>query len=428
MGSWSAIGRPIRKVAALGAVICVGAVAAVGIAVPGTVAAEPDPVAGILHPARDPAAVMPTPLADPFYTPPRGFENLRPGAVVAARVVDIGLTPTPITATELLIRSTDAKGRPVPVVATLLVPIARWDGSGPRPVVAYNVPIDSLGNRCAPSQQLKLGLSAGLRSVQLPLSKNYAVIVADHQGPRQAYAAGRMAGHAVLDSIRAAVQTPELGLSPDAPTVVSGYSGGAIASGWAAQLAPEYAGELNLVGAVVGGVPADFGMLINTMNGANAASGVFLAATLGLAREYPEIMGLFNDNGWRLSQFAKDLCFMDAALLGVLAPIPAETLTDVAHPAKLPMIREILAENRLGTAAPRVPVFLYHGINEVWIPFAGAEHLYDDWCRLGVPVRFEVHLGEHLIVADTGGSAANSWIDQRFAGAAEPVGCSKVGR
>ncbi|MEV2225373.1 lipase family protein [Nocardia vinacea] len=428
MGSWSAIGRPIRKVAVLGAVICVGPVAAVGIAVSGTVAAEPDPVAGILHPARDPAAVMPTPLADPFYTPLRGFENLRPGAVVAARVVDIGLTPTPITATELLIRSTDAKGRPVPVVATLLVPIARWEGSGPRPVVAYNVPIDSLGNRCAPSQQLKLGLSAGLRSVQLPLSKNYAVIVADHQGPRQAYAAGRMAGHAVLDSIRAAVQTPELGLSPDAPAVVSGYSGGAIASGWAAQLAPEYAGELNLVGAVVGGVPADFGMLINTMNGANAASGVFLAATLGLAREYPEIMGLFNDNGWRLSQFAKDLCFLDAALLGVLAPIPAETLTDVAHPAKLPMIREILAENRLGTAAPRVPVFLYHGINEVWIPFAGAEHLYDDWCRLGVTVRFEAHLGEHLIVADTGGSAANSWIDQRFAGAPEPVGCSKVSR
>ncbi|MFI7668555.1 lipase family protein [Nocardia sp. NPDC049526] len=418
----------MRKVAVLGAVICVGAVAAVDIAVPGTVAAEPDPVAGILHPARDPASVMPTPLADPFYTPPRGFENLRPGAVVAARAVDIGLEPTPVTATELLIRSTDAKGRPVPVVATLLVPIAPWAGSGPRPLVADNVPIDSLGNLCAPSQQLKLGLSAGRRSVQLPLSKNYAVIVPDHQGPRQAYAAGRMAGHAVLDSIRAAVQTPELGLSPDAPTVVSGYSGGAIASGWAAQLAPEYAGELNLVGAVVGGVPADFGLLINTMNGANAAAGVFLAATLGLAREYPEIMGLFNDNGWRLSQFAKDLCFLNAALLGALAPIPAETLTDVAHPTKLPMIREILAENRLGTAAPRVPVFLYHGINEVWIPFAGAEHLYDDWCRLGVPVRFEARFGEHLIVADTGVSAANSWIDQRVAGAPEPVGCSKVSR
>ncbi|WP_245721308.1 lipase family protein [Nocardia pseudovaccinii] len=424
MGTWSAVGRPMRKVAVLGAVTCVGAAVVVGM--PGTVAAEPDPVAGIVHPARDPAAVMPTPLADPFYTPARGFENLRPGAVVAARVVDIGPEPTPVTATELLIRSTDAKGRPVPVVATLLMPIGPWEGSGRRPLVAYNVPIDSLGNLCAPSQQLRLGLAAGLRSVQLSLSKNYAVIVPDHQGPRQAYAAGRMAGHAVLDSIRAAVQTPELGLSPDAPTVVSGYSGGAIASGWAAQLAPEYAGELNLVGAVVGGVPADFGLLINTMNGANAASGVFLAATLGLAREYPEIMGLFNDNGWRLSQFAKDLCFLDAALLGVLAPITVETLTDVAHPTELPMVREILAENRLGTAAPRVPVLLYHGINEVWIPFAGAEHLYDDWCRLGVPVRFEAHLGEHLIVADTGGSAANSWIDQRFTGAPEPVGCSKV--
>ncbi|WP_245672141.1 lipase family protein [Nocardia anaemiae] len=428
MGSWSAIGRPMRKAAVLGAVTCLGVMASVGAAVPGTVAADPNPAADILHPARDPAAVMPTPLDDPFYTPPRGFENLRPGAVVAARAVDIGLEPTPVTATELLIRSTDAKGRPVPVVATLLVPIAPWQGSGSRPLVAYNVAIDSLGNLCAPSQQLKLGLSAGLRSVQVPLSKNYAVIVPDHQGPRQAYAAGRMAGHAVLDSIRAAVRTPELGLSPDAPTVVSGYSGGAIASGWAAQLAPEYAGELNLVGAVVGGVPADFGMLINTMNGANAASGVFLAATLGLAREYPEMMGLFNDNGWRLSQFAKDLCFLDAALLGALAPIPVQTLTDVAHPTKLPMIREILAENRLGTAAPRIPVFLYHGINEFWLPFAGAEHLYDDWCRLGVPVRFEAYLGEHLIASVAGVSAANSWIDQRLAGTPAPGGCTKINR
>ncbi|MEV5836317.1 lipase family protein [Nocardia sp. NPDC052112] len=408
-----------------GAVTCVG-VAAVGIAMPGIAAAEPNPPADLLHPTHDPASVMPTPLDDLFYTPPPDFEQLDPGTVLAARAIDVGLNPTPVTATELLIRSTDAKGHPVPVVATLLVPFAPWQGSGPRPLVAYNMPIDSLGNICAPSQYLKTGASAGLRSMQLPLSKNYAVIVPDHQGPRQAYAAGRMAGHAVLDSIRAAVRTPELGLSPDAPTVVSGYSGGAIASGWAAQLAPEYAQELNLVGAVVGGVPADFGMLINTMNGANAASGVFLAATLGLAREYPEIMALFNDNGWRLSQFAKDFCFLDAALLGAIAPIPAETLTDVPQPTQLPMIRDILADNRLGAAAPRVPVLLYHGINEVWVPFAGAERLYDDWCRLGVPVRFEAHPGEHVIVAETGVSVADSWIDARFTGAPAPVGCTKV--
>ncbi|WP_253813695.1 lipase family protein [Nocardia amikacinitolerans] len=75
------------------------------------------------------------------------------------------------------------------------------------------------------------------------------MLVPDHQGPRQAYAAGLMAGHAVLDSVRAAVRTPHLGLHHAAPTIVTGYSGGAIASGWAAQLAPKYALELNLVGA-----------------------------------------------------------------------------------------------------------------------------------------------------------------------------------
>lgn len=37
----------------------------------------------------------------------------------------------------------------------------------------------------------------------------------------------------------------------------SGYSGGGHAAGWAAQLANEYAPELNIIGAALGGVPAD---------------------------------------------------------------------------------------------------------------------------------------------------------------------------
>jgi hypothetical protein len=45
-----------------------------------------------------------------------------------------------------------------------------------------------------------------------------------------------------------------------------GYSGGAIATGWAAQLQPTYAPELAFVGAVAGGTPADFGLLTRTMN------------------------------------------------------------------------------------------------------------------------------------------------------------------
>ncbi|MFI6167402.1 lipase family protein [Nocardia sp. NPDC051052] len=394
-------------------------------AVLGTIA-HANPIDDLLFPSRDIADAMPTPLGDPFYVPPPGFESQGPGTVLASRPGGTGVTGVPLTSTELLIRSNDAKGKPVPVVATLLTPATPWTGQGPRPLVTLNPAIDSLGNQCAPSYELRM-VSSKLWMAQIPLSKGFAVLVPDHQGPRQAYAAGLMAGHAVLDSIRAAVRTPELGLRPEAPTAITGYSGGAIASAWAAQLAPTYAPELNLVGVAFGGVPADFDMLIHTMNGRDLASGIFLAATLGLAREYPEMLGLMNDNGWRLARIGKDFCMAHEESVGMVAPIPVQALTDVPAPTELPLIRQILAENRLGAMPPTIPVFMYHGLNEWWVPLAGAENLYQDWCRGGTQVDFQVYLGEHFIVSTSGVPGAYAWIEDRFAGKPVNRGCTRFG-
>lgn len=394
-------------------------------AVLGTLA-HANPIDELLFPSRDIADVLPTPLGDPFYVPPAGFESLAPGTVLASRPGGTGVTGVPLTSTELLIRSNDAKGQPVPVVATLLMPTTPWTGPGPRPLVTLNPAIDSLGHQCAPSYELRM-VSSKLWMAQIPLSKGFAVLVPDHQGPRQAYAAGLMAGHAVLDAIRAVVRTPELGLEPAAPTAITGYSGGAIASAWAAQLAPRYAPELELVGVAVGGVPADYEMLVHTMNGRDAASGIFLAATLGLAREYPEMLDLMNDNGWRLARVGKDFCMAAEEFAGVVAPIPVQALTDVPAPTEVPFVREILAQNRLGAMAPAIPVFLYHGGNEWWVPLAGAENLYREWCGGGTQVDFQVYLGEHFIVSTSGIPGAYAWIEDRLAGKPVAPGCTRFG-
>ncbi|MEU7630493.1 lipase family protein [Nocardia sp. NPDC049220] len=416
--------RWLLRVRYLGVSALVGALAVS--AVSGT-SAQANPVEQFLSPSREYLGILPTPLGDPFYTPPPDFEGRRTGTVLATRPSGTGLTLFPLVSTELLIRSTDAKGRPAPVVATLLMPTAPWPGPGPRPLLSFDAAIDSLGHKCAPSYELKSEVSTMLWAAQIPLSKGYAVVVPDHQGPRQAYGAGRMAGHAVLDAIKAVIRAPELGLRPDAPTVVTGYSGGAIATGWAAELASEYAPEVNLVGAAFGGVPADFGMLLDTMNGRNAAGGVFLAATLGLAREYPEMLDLMNDNGWRLAQIGKDICMPAEEFIGLVAPIPVQALTDVGAPTELPMVREILTANRLGATAPNVPVFLYHATHDQWVPIAGAENLYAQWCGGGTPVEFKVYPGEHFIASSSGIPDANAWIDDRFAGRPVTPGCTRFG-
>jgi hypothetical protein len=66
---------------------------------------------------------------------------------------------------------------------------------------------------------------------------------------------GRSQGSALLDAVRAARGLPAAGLSTNSPVGLYGYSQGGGASGWAAQIQPDYAPELSRSGVVAGGTP-----------------------------------------------------------------------------------------------------------------------------------------------------------------------------
>ncbi|OZE84080.1 lipase [Rhodococcus sp. 15-649-2-2] len=404
-------------------------VAAVSLVVSGGQwSAGADPLGDVQNPPRTAESIAATPLDDPWVVPPPGYETAAPGTVLRTRSVTVGPLVTPVTTTQLLVASTDAKDRPAAIVTSVIVPTAPWTSPGPRPVVAYNMAIDSLGATCEPSWTMQRGIAPELAPVQLLLARGYAVVVTDHQGPRHAYAVGPMAAHAVLDGLRGAVTTAAVGLDPTAPLGLTGYSGGAIASGWAVQEAPAYAPELNIVGAAFGGTPTDFALLRQSMNG-NLASAVFLAAAMGVAREYPEMLSLYNDAGWRLAQASKDLCIVGIAPLGIVAPIRIESLSITPDAFNSPLALAVADQNRLGDGGtPTAPVFLYHGQQEFWIPKEGPEAVFDKWCSRGADVRLEEYLGEHSIVAGSGAPAAFAWLDDRLAGIPVRPGCSSFGR
>ncbi|WP_434086123.1 lipase family protein [Nocardia sputorum] len=74
-----------------------------------------------------------------------------------------------------------------------------------------------------------------------------------------------------------------------------GYSGGAIATGWAAEPKRDYAPELNVVGTAEGGIPADLSAALRMANG-NLSAGLIFAGALGVSREYPELRRFLDDN------------------------------------------------------------------------------------------------------------------------------------
>ncbi|MGB3171070.1 MAG: lipase family protein [Rhodococcus sp. (in: high G+C Gram-positive bacteria)] len=382
-------------------------------------AAQADPVGDLLAPPRDPAAYLPTPLGDSWFDPPAGFETRSPGAVLNSRSVAV-LPGT--TSTQLLFRSTDSKYNPIAAATTVIVPDAPWTGGGPRPVVAYNEATDSLGNACAPSYTLPRGTNKEIDRVGDLLGRGYAVVVTDYQGPRQAYSAGIVSGHTVLDGLRAS-QT--VGVSPDAPIGITGYSGGAIASGWAAQLAPGYAPELNIVGVAFGGPPTDYNILQRSLNG-GIGSGLFAAATTGLAREYPELLDSTNDTGRRIALLQKDQCVDVLSYSGLLL-LDQRNFSTSPDVFDEPRTRAIVEENRMGRNKPEAPIYIYQGLQDFLIPKAGAEAVQDQWCAMGASVHLELVPGDHAAAEGNGRPGAFAWLDERLAGV-PTGGCERVVR
>lgn len=381
-------------------------------------------------------AVLPGAVGDPFFDHwPEDLDTFEPGRVLAVRDITASAAPlvlVPIRQALLLkFRTTDAVGRPSHATATLVIPATAWTGPGDRPVLVNNLPIDALGRACNPSFTLANGFSFSHTNLtdfvppttHLAALRGYAVLIPDHEGPWMAYAEPYTAGHIVLDAIRAVrgSRSAEFGASRFA---MVGYSGGAIATKGAVQLIDSYAPELApaIAGAALGGVPADYEILARSMNG-NLASGVFMAAVFGVARERPEILARMNNLArWAAISPLKDSCASLFALPGVLM-LPIDVAANEPEALRTEFARQIYDVTRMAGMRSAVPLYIYNGEQEFWIPAEGARNFYREQCGLGVPAVYRSVLGEHIIGAALGYPEAIGWLDQRLQGAPAITEC-----
>ena len=183
-----------------------------------------------------------------------------------------------------------AHNLPEMTVTTLLVPQAPWTGAAARPVVSLQFPEDSTGLQCSPSYQIAskgyLGVAFESSMVNSLLAKNWAVAVSDFEGPKSEFLVGPQAGHAVLDGIRAVRNFDVDGIGTASSWALDGYSGGANATGWAAQMQPSYAPDVKLAGVAMGGTPADPKAVAQYIDGGLFA-GFEAAASESILTEYP---------------------------------------------------------------------------------------------------------------------------------------------
>ncbi|WP_326362260.1 lipase family protein [Nocardia sp. CDC160] len=381
------------------------------------------------------SASMPAAIGDSFVDDwPDRLEGYDLGGVVAVR--DVSATaalPLIVPVRQVLqlkYRTNDSHDAPSYGIATLVLPPGNWTGPGKRPVVVNNLPIDALGRDCNPSYTMAHGFSRAanftgyiLPTTQLALLRGYAVLITDHEGPRMAYADPLVAGHLVLDAIRAVrYQLPDE--LRDSRFGMIGYSGGAIATNGAVKLMSEYAPELSdvVVGAAMGGVPADFSLLAHSMN-ANLASGVFLGAVFGIGRERPEILARMNHAAqWAAVSKLNSQCGEVFAIPGLLQ-LPIDLAANIPDPLNSDLAKEIYRVTRMDGKKSPVPLYIFNGEQEFWVPAIGAKNLYREQCSLGVKAVYRSVFGEHFIAAFTGYPESLAWLDQRLQGVPAPNEC-----
>ncbi len=408
-------------------------------------------------------AWAPAPLARAASAPARGsfsaykgstpLAQTKPGTVLSTRILSyhiVGIA-VPVRVVQLLYRSAGALGQPTSNVTSILEPPV--PPASPR-AVSYQSFYDSLNPADEPSVQIAGGVTLGgivtdAESIVIAplLLQGYAVIVPDTEGQTADFASAPEYGMATLNSIRAATNSPVTGLTKATPIGMFGYSGGAIATDWAAQLAPSYAPDVNrqLVGAAEGGVLVDPAHNLTYVNGSSIWAGIIPMSIIGIARGFQiNIRPYLSSYGLQLYS-----SLQNASIANVLGQYPGLKFAQLvkpryANPASIPILVKVENELNAGSlASPTIPMFIGQGANGTLegtpgnkpgigpgdgVMVAGdVRTLARDFCASGTAVDYTQYDAlSHISTFPVWSPTALTWLNSRFAGSQAPNDCSQI--
>ncbi|WFD35411.1 hypothetical protein MCUN1_002265 [Malassezia cuniculi] len=346
---------------------------------------------------------QPYPDDDPFYTPPHGWEDSQPGDILRSRKIEpgaYGAVRLNVDAWQILYRTERTNSTPLATVTTILVP----SNADTSKLVSMASPENACTTKCAPSWLFHYTGHIDLSNLEPRweqlvylsfLQRGWIVVSPDHEGPNSAFSAGIQQGKATLDSMRAVLNFQEINWADKVEIIGHGYSGGAIANGWAAALQHIYAPELNVIGWSLGGTPSDPAMTLNFLDGSLSA-GIVVNGAVGLAQGYPEIEAIMNkkwtEDGWKAVADARNNCIYEMVFLYANQTFQSNKfIKGESQIAEIPTVRKVLDSLVLGnnrTLTPKAPVFMFHAAYDEEIVWYQANNTAVNWCENGANIRF----------------------------------------
>ncbi|ORY68874.1 secretory lipase-domain-containing protein [Pseudomassariella vexata] len=344
------------------------------------------------------------PKKDPWYTPPdKHWVSKPPGTLLRVREApgNFTLLKHAHKVYNLMFRTTNSQNQSEWAVTTVFFPKSpAISKDGVLPLLSYLIPYESACLDASPSYSLSEYLAGERLNVAVrdnivkALGNGWLVDIPDYEGPKASYFAGQMAGHATLDSIRAHLKV----FAEHMPLIklryaMLGYSGGAQAVEFAAELQLKYAPELIFSGAALGGVPA------NALDFFRACSGTIWSGAVVQA-----IVGVMNQFD-KVEQYAMSLLkrekrdeFLSAREMTIDESLRRFANKNISNYFKTGedgmenvISKEVLASDctmgNLGT--PQMPMFIYQSIHDEAMPIKNTDVLVEQHCNNGTKITFE---------------------------------------
>lgn len=296
-----------------------------------------------------------------------------------------------------------------------------------RKFIAWAHPTTGIARKCAPS--LRAAPTKAIGALNDIVANGLVVAATDYPGLGTdgpvGYLVGKGQAYATIDSVRAAKQIPGVGGGTD--FALWGYSQGAHASLFAAQLAQQYAPDLSLKGVAVIAPPTNLATLLSVNLGSVAG----------------RILASFTLSSWHLKY---------GAPLGVLLDSTDETLVDEvgrscvddlggkldalaaqkglqqkflkSDPARVIPWSDLMVQNSLFALNSRVPALIIQGSADDIVRPQVTTQFVQAACRNGAKVEYVTLQGKgHGGAMDAGSTRAVLWLAQRFNGTPPRSNC-----
>ncbi|KAE8450284.1 hypothetical protein EG329_006712 [Mollisiaceae sp. DMI_Dod_QoI] len=346
---------------------------------------------------------LPPPSVDPWFQPPADWQLKTPGTVLKVRkspYKNITIDHC-IDTFQIQYRTTDSQHNASWAVSTQFIPASHAGCNASHPescahgIVSYEIPYDSADPDATPSYLLQWGEPYGEMSDLL--NRGWFVTVPDYEGPLSSYCSGVQAGHATLDSIRALLQVAgDFGLRTDtARAALWGYSGGSMATEFAAELASSYAPDLQLAAVVEGGTAPNISTVGKLMNKKDTV-GLLIAGLVGITSQHSDarqyLLSRLKDSGpYNATGFLNA-----TSMSGVQSLINYEYQdvyqyfvggeSDLDSKIFIDMYNSDAVMGLHGT--PNMPMFIYKAIGDEMSAANETDKLVDSFCHQGANILY----------------------------------------